>query len=991
VNVTSLRVTPRAAAEARASIEGGGGTGGGGGALSEEERWRQSAESSQRRTEFMAREFPQNPPGGMQNPSAFDVAGNVASSAGQLGLRRQIISMGYLGEMLGAITPQVWALIGAFAVLAGGVLAFVLATKSAIAIVKGFGEIMLGQLKLCYEGVMALGKGFFWLMQEAIGGTVRAVEWFGEKAVQATEWAIGAFRRMAEAGVRAYAELEQQTANTVTVMGRFGQAATDLRPELMQFAMDVSSRMRFTASEVQAAMYEAHSAVGDNVEAVKALTEASLNLAAATLTDVKPAMEFMGGIINAYHLAVSDASRVSDMFFNAIANSPARMDKLIESMRYAAPVASEMGISLRETIGTLEGFYRAGLQGAMAGTMFRQSVVSLSKETGNASKAFAAVGEDFSKFSVVHTGSLLASLEMLEQLKGKIGKTNLNDLLIQAFGTRGSFGMMTLLDVGTAQLRTYMGQLDATGTASAAAADQLNTLSGAWKLLTNVWTNFETKLIAGAVAKNFVWLIGVLNALIGVAEQSGVLAAMQGVLVSVIDTLGTLAQNVGPSLIATVRDIASQVPAVIASLGAGIAQVLPSVLGFLEWLPKLFTYAFAQIIPMLVNFGEVFIPLFIQVAGVVLPLLVDVLAQVGGAFVKFLSDNSGNIVLWFQWFAWTVESVLALLPTLVPILDDLVGIFIQWAPALMFAAVQALPLLLQSVVNIIPWLQYLAANVFPVLIQGIQWFAYLVQMMSTQIFSAFVGVVVWFVTWLMANWPILMWAVTTGLWLWVGALNMALVTLQRVLPWVGTFLNFLRTNWGPIVDAVANSLEGAFNWLADLIQLIPGVIFILQPLISAFETLGLVAIVTVSALTALYDFLNFLGGGWKNIGKDLAPILDSVKVILSANAALGYATDHASQWATAARGAGQTYSAGVRGAAAPAAPAGFGTPGAPNGPRTTNTAYYGGETPTYLVANLDLGDGIKQAVTIRLDKHDKQQAVRQATRGTGLRYAPEMA
>ena len=992
VEIGSIRLGPnvRVPAVATSGGGGGGGTGGGGGrgsSMSEEDRWRQQEERRRRRREFIDREFPRTPasPRGLFGQGgALDIGGNLAGAAGDLGLRRQLISLGYLGEQLAAITPQLMALVGVVGAVAVAVLGLVAAFKLSIAIVKTFAQVMLGLMKQCYDAVMLLGKGIAWVGQEVLAGTTRAVIWFGQKTVEATEYAIDQFKRMAEEGRRAYMELELGAAKVATVMGGIGDSANAAREDVMKFALDMSSKTQFAANEVADAMYEAFSAGFEGMEAVKGLSQASLELAAATQSQTGPVMEMLAATLNTFKINAEQSTQVADVFTAAIFRSAATMKKLIESMTFAGPVAATMGISLKETVAILEGFYQQGLQGSMAGTYFRQSVVALSKETEGASKAFKQLGVNFADLSVVKTGSVLKSLEMLEDVMRRVGKQSLNKALVQAFGARGGFGLMTLLNVGTAQIRKYLGQLDETGLTAQAAADQLRTLSGAVKLLTNLWTNFETKLIAGTVAQTFVWVIGVLQDLVKMGESSGALSALQNTLASIIRMFGVLAQRIGPQLIATIRDIANQIPGVVDALGKGLLAVLPDVLMFLRWLPGLFKYAFANVIPMLVRFGMTIVPLLIQLAQIALPLLVDVITAVGNAFVRFLTDNAANIVTWFTAFAKLVRDVVALLPSLAPIVNQLVNMFIKWAPVLLQTAVDALPALITAVQNMIPWLEDAADNVVPKMVDGMKQLAYFIGTYGVAAFAQMMTNLVTLAQWVTENWPTLMWVVGTGLALWVNGLSMVRDTLNTVLPYVKALVEYLRANWATVMDAVGEALERAFGFLGDMLQILPAFSY-------GWAAVGI-------QLTHLAETLVLIGGLVGGL----------IKLVIS----LGYAfsgrldlaaksfSELKSQMEATVKlmkdlGTGYRLSVGIPAAARAAADAGdrmreFGAdmgsrvrqaPSAPSAGNRQASVFPGSGGQQTAVIPIDLGNDVQRVIKVAFDQRDNSIMVNTSLRG----------
>lgn len=63
--------------------------------------------------------------------------------------------------------------------------------------------------------------------------------------------------------------------------------------------------------------------------------------------------------------------RVGDILVNAFSNSNTSLESLGESMKYVAPVAAAMGVSLSQTAAMVGKLGDAGIQASQAGTALR--------------------------------------------------------------------------------------------------------------------------------------------------------------------------------------------------------------------------------------------------------------------------------------------------------------------------------------------------------------------------------------------------------------------------------------------------------------------------------------------------------------------------------------------------------------------------------------------------------------------------------------------
>jgi TP901 family phage tail tape measure protein len=823
---------------------GGGGTGGGGG-------------------------------GGPTGQGGLSPMANLFGVFNMFGIRRQLLSLqnlipGIGGAAEGAAAASTAALGAIAAILAVVVIGWKV-MQAQIAIVRWglerVGEIGATVLKAVWELTKGCVTGFIELGKAALEGTLVAIQAFGEAALQALQVAGEAIVRFTQEAVAAFAELEQAAANVATVMGKFGPASLGARADAMAFAMDMASSMRYAASEVAGAMYEAYSAGFATTEQIKALTRASLDLASATLSAVQPTMEMLAATLNTYSIAAENASRVSDIFVNAANKTPATIAKLTESMKYAGPMAATFGISLKETVATLDAFYYRGISGSMAGTLFRQMINGLTRVSDKASAQFKKLGVDLATFSPLLYGSIVPVIRKFEELEARIGKMKVRELIMKAFEMRAANALIVALDTGSAGLERLQWQLNDTGTAAQAAQDQLNTLAGAWQLLKNVWQNFEIMVVRGAFATAIRWVVQALSDMVKMAERMGLIGRIGDVLARVTYLVYGLLKVLGAPLLAALDQILVQFPAVINAVWASMSAVFPSIIGYIMWLPKLFEAAFGKIIPAVLRFGEAFVPLMIQIATIVLPMLIDVVTQFTQFFTAFLTTNRESVVKWFSDFAWGVEQMLGLLPSVAPMLQSMVDMFMLWGPYLISVAVYAMPLLIGAMQQLLPVLMQLGSQGLTLLVMSFIWLVLNLPKV-VGLFFQLASIAFWFIGMIQMYWPTI-----SGLIAWgMGIASKGLEGFGAMIAWlepiVRKILVFIRDHWGAIINGAAEfvyfligaveGLAGQLSFLAPVLQVVLGVMHLLA---AVFGTVWLTIHALVGAVWALASSLAALATG----------------------------------------------------------------------------------------------------------------------------------
>ena len=144
----------------------------------------------------------------------------------------------------------------------------------------------------------------------------------------------------------------------------------------------------FTASEVAGLQLE-FAKLGFTAVQINQVTEATLNLAQATGTDLAQAAEVAGATLGGFGLAASETGRVADVMAAAFSSSALDIDNFQESMKHVAPNAKAAGVSIEEASAMLAVLSKAGIKGGIAGTALRRILQEMQGTSGTLTERFA--------------------------------------------------------------------------------------------------------------------------------------------------------------------------------------------------------------------------------------------------------------------------------------------------------------------------------------------------------------------------------------------------------------------------------------------------------------------------------------------------------------------------------------------------------------------------------------------------------------------------
>ncbi|MBG7630614.1 MAG: phage tail tape measure protein [Bacteroidetes bacterium] len=260
---------------------------------------------------------------------------------------------------------------------------------------------------------------------------------------------------------------EQSQADLASVLG----VNVDEMKALTEQARELGATTRFTAGEV-ASLQKEFAKLGFDQTEIENMTEATLQLAAATGTELPRAAEVTGATLRGFGLDASETQRVVDVMAKSFSSSSLDMEKFATAMSSVAPVAKTAGLSVEKTTALLGTLTDRGLDASTAGTGLRNIFLELSKRG-------------------------LSFEEAMLQINSATDK---NAASLDLFGKRGAT-VGTILSETSEDVATLEGKLnDAGGAAKEMADKQLNTLNGALDLLKSAWEGFILDLNEGTGA-----------------------------------------------------------------------------------------------------------------------------------------------------------------------------------------------------------------------------------------------------------------------------------------------------------------------------------------------------------------------------------------------------------------------------------------------------------------------------------------------------------
>ena len=292
---------------------------------------------------------------------------------------------------------------------------------------------------------------------------------------------VAGLARAIKSTINVYSDFEQSNAKLSAILGKTREEITALTLDAKRLGGITS----FTASQVSELQTE-FAKLGFNEQEILNATEATLDLAAATGSELAESAAIAGATLGGFGLEADETQRVVDVMAKSFSTSALDLEKFKESMKGAAPAAKAVGIDVEKTTALLGTLANAGISGSKAGNNLKTSLINLNNAGLTLEQGLEKVAN---------------SQDKLGEASKLVGKNAAASFLVLAEGVEVTKELEAGLD-------------SAGGSAKEMADKQLDTLQGSVKLLQSAWESLVLEFYEGNGA-----LSGLKNALVFVAKN----------------------------------------------------------------------------------------------------------------------------------------------------------------------------------------------------------------------------------------------------------------------------------------------------------------------------------------------------------------------------------------------------------------------------------------------------------------------------------------
>ncbi len=283
---------------------------------------------------------------------------------------------------------------------------------------------------------------------------------------------------------------EMSRVQSLTRTGKDSPELAALRAQAKQLGAET----QFTAGD--AASGQSFLAMaGFTPQAIKAAMPGLLDLAMAGGMDLGEASDIGSNILTQFGLSADQMGRVGDVLSATFTRSNTDLRSLGETMKYAGPVAADLGISLEKMSAMAGVLGDNGLRGSMGGTALRAALSRLSSPPKAAARALSELGVQVADV----TGKMRQPEEVLKDLNhalSRYGQVDQLSFLKDIAGEEAFVGLSALLKAErSGRLYNLMDASDQSqGEAKIQARVMTDNLDGDLKSLGSAWEGMRIQL-----------------------------------------------------------------------------------------------------------------------------------------------------------------------------------------------------------------------------------------------------------------------------------------------------------------------------------------------------------------------------------------------------------------------------------------------------------------------------------------------------------------
>lgn len=319
----------------------------------------------------------------------------------------------------------------------------------------------------------------FTAVGRAIAGAARRIKDLAATTVRRTVFALSA---ALGAATNEAIKFQTAMAEVWSIMNVSRGVAEKLAVDVRAIAVEFGQAPVETAR----ALYQTISAgVTNAADALFTLRVAS-KAAVAGLTSTFAAVDALTTVINSYGLAVSDATKISDMMFTAVREGKTTFAELSNTVGTVTALASQAGVKFQELMAAVATLTKGGIRTDLAMTSLRQTIVSIINPGAEASKLAKKLGIDFSAFGLKVEGLV----GLLQRVRRAVGG-NVEAMTTLFPNIRALSGVMSLAGSQSAEFARQLQNMEnSSGATEKAFGKMANTarfkLAQAWAKIRDV-------------------------------------------------------------------------------------------------------------------------------------------------------------------------------------------------------------------------------------------------------------------------------------------------------------------------------------------------------------------------------------------------------------------------------------------------------------------------------------------------------------------------
>lgn len=322
---------------------------------------------------------------------------------------------------------------------------------------------------------------------------------------------------------------------------------------LREAAIGAGADTAFSAVEAAKGIDELAKAGVSTAEILSGGLTGALSLAAAGSLGVGDAAEIAATALTQFKLSGKDIPHLADLLAAGAGKAQGSVEDIGNALKQSGLVASQFGLSIEDTTGTLAAFASAGLVGSDSGTSLKTMLLKLAAPA----KETALLMDELGIAAYDSSGSFVGITSLAGQLQDKLGgltQAQRDSALATIFGTDAIRGANVLYEQGADGIDAWIDKVNEAGYAAVTASIKQDNLAGDIEKLGG---SMDTVFIKGGS--------GVAEALRGMVQGAE----------SLVDSIG-------------------KIPTPVLTAGAGIAGLAGGalVLGgtFMTLLPKFFEF-----------------------------------------------------------------------------------------------------------------------------------------------------------------------------------------------------------------------------------------------------------------------------------------------------------------------------------------------------------------------------------------------------------------